>query len=129
MKSRMRRPKMISAGLTFDTGSGVFLYANMARWNLSVLRVPPGPVLPVSSRLTVFTPSSALQLLWGLATLLTRCNTPRLRRKVSVVPALNSGPSSEESSSAMPKVTNTLRSAAMRPFEPSAFSSTMGQLE
>ena len=63
MKSRMQRPKMISAGLTFDTGSGVFLYANRARWNLSVFRVPPGPVLPASIRLTVFTPISALQLL------------------------------------------------------------------
>ena len=63
MKSRMRRPKMISTGLTFDTVSGVFLYANTARWNFSVFRVPPGPLLPAIIRLTVFTPISALQLL------------------------------------------------------------------
>ena len=34
-----------------------------------------------------------------------------------MVPALNSGPPLEESSSAMSKVANTLRSAAMRHFE------------
>ena len=34
MKSRMRRPNMISAGLTLDIGSGVFLNANKARWNV-----------------------------------------------------------------------------------------------
>ena len=65
MKSRMRRPKMISAGLTLDIGSGVFVWANMARWNASVFRDPPGPVLPTNIRLTVLTPSSALQLLCG----------------------------------------------------------------
>ena len=101
----------------------------MARWNASVFRDPPGPVLPASIRLTVFTPTSALQLLCGFATLLKRCSTPQLRRNVSVGPALNSGPPSDDSSSAMPKVTNILRSAAMRPLEPSAFSSTIGQLE
>ena len=33
-----------------------------------------------------------------------------------MVPAINSGPPSEESSPAMPKVTNTLRSAAISHF-------------
>ena len=28
----------------------------MARWNASVFREPPGPVLPTNIRLTVFTP-------------------------------------------------------------------------
>ena len=46
-----------------------------------------------------------------------------------MAPAMNSLPPTDESSSAMPKVTNTMRSAAIRPLEPSAFSSTMGQLE
>ena len=72
----------------------------MARWNASVFREPPGPVLPTNIRLTVFTPNSALQLLCGCATLLTRCCTPQLRRNVSVAPAMNSGPPSYESSSA-----------------------------
>ena len=58
---------------------------------------------------------------------LSRKCTPQLRRNVSVAPAMNSGPS-DESSSAMPKVTNTLRNAAISPLEPSVFSSTMGQL-
>ena len=108
MKSRMRRPKMISAGLTLDTGAGVFMLANMARWNASVFREPLEPVLPTNIRMTVFMPSSAMQLLcvWR-ATLLTRWCTPQLRRNVSVAPAMNSGPPSDESSSAMPKVTNT----------------------
>ena len=83
-------------------------------------------MLPASFRLTVVTPTSALQLLYGFATLLKRCSTPQLRRNVSVGSALNSGPPPDDSSSAMPKVTNILRSAAMRPLEPSAFSSTIG---
>ena len=101
----------------------------MARWNASVFREPPGPVLPTNIRLTVFTPSSALHLLCGCATLLTRWSTPQLRRNVSVAPAMNSVPPSDNSASVMPKVTNTLWSAAISPLETSAFSSTMGQLE
>ena len=129
MKSRMWRPKLILAGLTLDNGSGVSMWANMARWNASVFRQPPGPVLPTNIRLTVFTPSPALQLLCGCATLLTRWYTPPLRRNVSVAPVMNLGPPSDEISSAMPKVTNTLRSAAISHLVPSVFSSTMGQLE
>ena len=76
----------------------------MARWNASVFRDPLGPVLPASIRLTVFTPTSALQLLCGFATPLKRCSTPQLRRNVSVGPALNSGPPSDDSSSALPRL-------------------------
>ena len=42
-----------------------------------------------------------------------------------MAPAMNSGPPSDDSSSVMSKVTNTLRSTAIRPLEPSAFSSTI----
>ena len=101
----------------------------MARWNASVFMEPPGPVLPTNIRLTVFTLSSALQLLCGCATLLTRWCTPQLRRNVSVAPVMNSGPPSDDSSSAMPKVTNTLRSAEISTLEPSTLYYTMGQLE
>ena len=98
----------------------------MARWNASVFREPSGPVLPTNIRLTVFTPSSTLQLLNGCATMLTRWCTPQLRRNVSVAPVMNSGPPSDETSSAMPKVTNTLWSAEISPLEPYTLSSTMG---
>ena len=46
-----------------------------------------------------------------------------------MAPVMNSGPPSDESSSAMPKVINTLRSAAICPLEPSELASTIGQLE
>ena len=46
-----------------------------------------------------------------------------------MAPAVNSGSPSDESFSAMPKVINTLRSAAISHLEPSELSSTIGQLE
>ena len=49
--------------LSFMSLSGVFLYCRMARWKASVSSSPFGPVLSVIMRLTVFTPTSALQLL------------------------------------------------------------------
>ena len=56
------------AGDSVVVGSGQFLYCSIARWNESVSISPLGPVLSVIILLTVFTPISALQLLWGKAT-------------------------------------------------------------
>ena len=56
------------AGDILVIGSGVFLYASIARWKLSQSRFPLAGVLPASARFTVFTPISARKLLWGLAT-------------------------------------------------------------
>ena len=63
MKSLTDRPKTHIAGESFVSLSGVFLYRRMARWKASVSSSPFGPVLSVIMRLTVFTPTSALQLL------------------------------------------------------------------
>ena len=48
--------------------SGLLRYWSMARWNSSVLSVPVASVLSVIRRFTVFTATSARQLLWGKAT-------------------------------------------------------------
>ena len=53
---------------------------------------------------------------------------PQLVRKVRVAAAVNSGPPSEDSSSAMPNVANTGRRQEMRPSAPSLARSTTGQL-
>ena len=57
------RPKTHIAGESFVSLSGVFLYCRMARWKASVSSLPFGPVLSVIMCLTVYTPTSALQLL------------------------------------------------------------------
>ena len=59
----MGRPKTHIAGDTLVSLSGQFLYCRIARWNESTSRSPLGPVLSVIILLTVFTPTSALQLL------------------------------------------------------------------
>ena len=53
---------------------------------------------------------------------------PQLVRKVHVAAAVNSGPPSEDSSSAMPNVANTRRRQEMRLSAPSLARSTTGQL-
>lgn len=64
---RVGRPNTHIAGEMFVSGFGVFLYISMALWNASVSRHPFGEVFPVIMRLTVLTPTSARQLLWGNA--------------------------------------------------------------
>lgn len=61
----MARPNRQDAGDAPVSGLGQFRYCNKALWK-ALARVPPGPVLPAMSRLTVFTATSALQLPWGL---------------------------------------------------------------
>ncbi len=77
IRSFIGRPKIHMEGDSLVVGSGVFLYCKMAFWNVSMLIAPFLPVLPVMSRLTVLTPSSALQLLCGKATELRRWCTPQ----------------------------------------------------
>ena len=68
MKSLIGWPKMHKAGDNPVSRSGVFRYWSMARWNLSVSSDSLVSVLSVMSCLTVFMPTSALQLLCGNAT-------------------------------------------------------------
>ena len=68
MKSLIGLPNMHMAGESFVSLSGVFLYCSMARWKESVSMSPEELVLSIRRRLTVLTPISALQLLWGKAT-------------------------------------------------------------
>ena len=68
IKSRIGLPKTHRAGESLMSLFGVLRYWKIARWNLSVFRSPLGPVLSISNCFTVFTPISALQLLWGKAT-------------------------------------------------------------
>ena len=68
MKSLMGRPKTHTAGERCVSRSGVLRYWSMALWNWSVFKDPSVAVLSVMSRLTVFTPTSARQLLCGNAT-------------------------------------------------------------
>ena len=68
MKSLIDLPNTAIAGDSPVSLSGVFLYWSMARMNLSVSRVPFGPVFSMIMRFAVFTPTSARQLLCGLDT-------------------------------------------------------------
>ena len=85
MRSLMGLPKTHIAGESLVLGSGVFLYWRIAFWKASMLSGPLRPTLPVMSLLTVFTPTSALQLLWGNATELRRCCTPQVCMNCLVV--------------------------------------------
>ena len=102
IRSLIGLPKMHIAGDSLVVGSGVFLYCRMAFWNASMLMSPSFPVLPVINSLMVLTPTSALQLLCGMATELRRWCTPQLRRNCLELWATNSGPPSDDSSSGMP---------------------------
>ena len=62
MKSRIGQKNTHMAGENLVALSGVFLYCNMARWNLSVARPPCGFVLSIIIPLIVLTPTSAQQL-------------------------------------------------------------------
>ena len=68
MMSLIGLPKRHIAGDSLVSGSGQFLYCSIALWNASVSRLPFGPVFSAIIRLTVLTPISARQLLWGKAT-------------------------------------------------------------
>ena len=76
----------------------------------------------------VFTPISALLLLWGNATDERRWWTPQLRRNVDVAVDVNSGPPSDESSSLIPNVVNVRLRLDMSPLDPPYALSTIGQL-
>ena len=102
IKSLIWRPKTHIAGDSPVSLSGVFLYWSMARWKGSDCSFPSAPRLPERIRLTVFTPSSARQLLCGNATEEMRCLTPHAWRNRDVWWEENSGPPSEESSSLIP---------------------------
>ena len=65
MWSLRSRPKMTWAGLTPVTGSGLFGCMRRALVNLSVLQLPPGPKLSITSRLADFTATSDLLLALG----------------------------------------------------------------
>ena len=64
-ESRSERPKIICAGETLQSGSGVLRSYSIALTNLSWSRLPVGLVLAIRSRLAVFTATSALPLDWG----------------------------------------------------------------
>ena len=65
IRSLIGRPNTHSAGDCFVEGSGLFRYWSITFWNASIERSPSVPVFPAISLLMVFTPISALQLLWG----------------------------------------------------------------
>ena len=94
MASLVGLPKMITAGESLVVGSGEFLRVSMACWRLLMSRLPSPRRLPVTKRFIDFTPISALQLLWGLATELSRWWTPQSAKNFWVVWAVNSGPPS-----------------------------------
>ena len=125
--SRIGLPNSTSAGDDLVIGSTVFLYDRMACWNLSTSREPDGLQLSAMIRLTCFTPSSARQLECGLATDERRCWTPQSFKNCCVAPAVNSGPPSEESCSAMPNVEKMLRSIVTSPLAPFSDRNTIGQ--
>ena len=68
----MGLPNTHIAGDSFVSLSGVLRYWSIALWKLLMSSSPLGPVLLVIRRLTVLTPTSARQLLWGKATELRR---------------------------------------------------------
>ena len=112
VKSRIDLPNRYCAGDSVVSLTGVFRYCSMARCKASVSRSPLGLVFSVMSLFTVFTPTSALQLLCGNATDDMRCRTPQFFKKVFVAVAENSGPPSNDSTSLMPNVTNVRRSTS-----------------
>ena len=122
-------PKTHIAGDIRVAGSGVFRYCRIALWKASESRLPLAVTLPVSRRFIVFTPTSALQLLWGNATELRRWWTPQSWRNCVVVVDVNSGPPSVASSSGMPNVEKMRLSALTTPLAPSSACFTMGQFE
>ena len=61
-------PKTHIAGERPVNGSGQLRYCSIALCNLSVFKLPLGPVFSVISRFAVLTPISALQLECGNAT-------------------------------------------------------------
>ena len=101
---------MICAGDMLQSGSGVLRSCSIACRNLSLLRLPVGPVFDVSRCLAVLTATSALPFDWGKWAEDKQCLMPQWLRKYAVCPAMNCGPPSLESSSDTSKVSkNDLR--------------------
>ena len=119
MKSLIGLPNTHMAGDSLVSGSGVFLYCRIALWRALVSSPPPGNVLEQIKRLTVFTPTSALQLECGNATEDFLWCTPQVLRKCFVSEAMNSGPPSDESSFGIPNVPNVRLSESISPLAPS----------
>ena len=119
MKSLMTLPNTHIDGDVPVSGSGVLRYCKSALWNASVFRSPASVVLFVRRRLIVFTPISALQLLWGNAVDNSLCFTHQLRRKVCVDDAVNSKPLSLDNSVGAPYVEKHFLKVAISPFAPS----------
>lgn len=82
----------------FQSGSGVFRICIIARKNLSVSKMPDGPVFDRSSCFVALTATSARQLDWGLYAEESLWETPHCCIKSQVEVATNSGPPSLENS-------------------------------
>ena len=117
-ESRMGRPKMICAGDKLQSGSGVFLNCSKALRRLSLSREPLGPTFDLSSLLADFTATSARPFDCGWYADDMRCFTPHFCRNSLVIPAVNSGPPSLDSSSGTPNVENEERRHPIRPRAP-----------
>ena len=128
-RSLICRPNMIWAGDSLVTGSGVLRKVRTACWTASVFRCPELSMLLVISLFMDFTAISALQLLWGNATELSRWWIPHSFRNFCVCPEVNSGPPSDDSSSGTPNVTNDIRSWSIRVVDPWVCLHRMGQPE
>ena len=116
-QSLMGRPKSISVGEMFQSGSGMFLTFRRARNNFSLFKEPFSSMLSIRSLLHFITATSALPLdlgkyddefLW--------CTSYRAKN-CSILPAINSGLLSLDSSTGTPNVANSKLSKAMRPLE------------
>ena len=87
--SRNLGPNTISAGDMMQSGTGVFRNCNTARINVSVFRVPDGPMLSNSSRSAAFTATFARPFDRGAESRLTTCSAELpsvLRMPVSLMP-------------------------------------------
>ena len=91
-RSLICRPNMIWAGDSLVTGSGVLRKVRTACWTASVFRCPELSMLLVISLFMDFTAISALQLLWGNATELSRWWIPHSFRNFYLFWRANTNP-------------------------------------
>ena len=125
-RSHMGRPNRQAVGDILVSGSGLFLYWRRALWNRSV-KAPPGPVLPASSLLMVFTATLARQLACGWYAEAVLWWTPQFTRNRVVVWEENSGLPSDVSVSGIPNVEKVSRRVWTSPEAPSLEGVTTGQ--
>ena len=117
-ESQRGRPKIISAGERLQSRSGELRSFRMARRKRSWSRLPVGPVLDIRSLLAALTATSALPFDCGKLTDDTRCLTFYVRRNLSVMLDMNSGPPLLDSSSGTPNVAKKVRRWQVRPSDP-----------